>query len=44
VLVSLLRKKRMADKEKQIIEQLVASEPVTVDKKVLQQVRQQVAG
>jgi len=43
-LVSVLRKKRMAEKEKQIIEQLVASEPVTVDKKVLQQVRQQIAG
>jgi peptidylprolyl isomerase len=44
VLVSVLRKKRMAEKQKQIIEQLVASEPVTVDKKALQQVRQQIAG
>lgn len=43
-LVAALRKQRSAAREKQILEQLVASEPVTVDRKALQQVRQQVAG
>ena len=43
-LVSALRKQRSAEQEKQILNQLVASEPVTVDRKVLQRVRQQLAG
>ena len=43
-LVAALRKKRMAEKEKEILEQLVVSEPVTIDNNALQQVRQQISG
>ncbi len=40
-LVAALLKQRRAEKEKQILEQLVASEPVTIDKDALQQLRKQ---
>jgi hypothetical protein len=34
----------MEEKEKLYLEQLVAAEPVTIDQKALQQVRQQITG
>jgi len=43
-LVAALRKQRAADKEKQILEQLVASEPIAVDSQGLQQLRHQLTG
>ena len=43
-LVAVLRKQRRAENERQIIEQLVASEPVTIDSNALQQLRQQIKG
>ena len=42
-LVAALRKKRRAEKQQQIIEQLLASEPVTIDKNALQMLRKQIA-
>ena len=43
-LVAVLRKQRRAENEKQLLEQLVASEPVTIDSNALQQLRQQISG
>ncbi len=40
-LVAALLKRRRVEKEKQILKQLVASEPVTIDKDALQQLRKQ---
>lgn len=43
-LVAALRKQRRAEKAKEIIEQLLAADPITVDKDALEQLRQQLAG
>ena len=43
-LVNALRTRRQAEKQKEILEQLLASEPVTIDKNVLQQLRKQISG
>ncbi|MGB5443039.1 MAG: peptidylprolyl isomerase [Gammaproteobacteria bacterium] len=41
-LIAAMQKQRRAEKEKQLLEQLLAAEPVTVDKDVLQQLRKQI--
>ena len=43
-LVAALLKKSRAIKEKQIIEQLLATEPITIDNNNLQQLRKQITG